>query len=185
MTRGWKASTWEALSQENAASLKWTWHPGMWHLSALPTADKRRSVISAPATDDSRPPEALFPFGEMASNVVDPALEFGAQQTERSDQDFKQRFQQGLQDSFYGQGAFYGPYPPQTQNGSQPAADSADAALQAIATAAQDRRPSTPSSASVGAADANAHGCVLALLTLVLPVFCFLRVLIPAEASCY
>lgn len=97
-------------------------------------------------------------LSEERTEVVDPALEFGAQQTERSDQDFKQRFQQGLQDSFYGQGAFYGPYPPQTQNGSQPAADSADAALQAIATAAQDRRPSTPSSASVGAADANAHG---------------------------
>lgn len=82
--------------------------------------------------------------------MIDPALEFGAQQPERSDQDFQQRFQ-GLQDSFYPQG---------TYATSQP---SADAALQAIATAAQDRRPSTPSSASVGAADANAHGCVLPL----------------------
>ncbi|KAF9635547.1 hypothetical protein BFW01_g6442 [Lasiodiplodia theobromae] len=87
---------------------------------------------------------------------IDPALEFGGQQPERSDQDFKQRFQ-GLQDSFYAHNAFYGPYPPPAQTASQTPADSADAALQAIATAAQDRRPSTPSSASVGAADPNAQ----------------------------
>ncbi|OMP86476.1 hypothetical protein BK809_0003646 [Diplodia seriata] len=84
---------------------------------------------------------------------IDPALEFGGQQPERSDQDFKQRLQ-GLQDSFYAHNAFYGPYPPQAQAASQ---TPADAALQAIATAAQDRRPSTPSSASVGAADPNSQ----------------------------
>ncbi|KAL1652319.1 hypothetical protein SLS58_000446 [Diplodia intermedia] len=81
---------------------------------------------------------------------IDPALEFGGQQPERSDQDFKQRLQ-GLQDSFYAHNAFYGPYPPQAQTASQAPA------LQAIATAAQDRRPSTPSSASVGAADPNSQ----------------------------
>lgn len=94
---------------------------------------------------------------------IDPALEFGGQQPERSDQDFKQRFQ-GLQDSFYAHNAFYGPYPPPAQTASQTPADSADAALQAIATAAQDRRPSTPSSASVGAADPNAQRCAQLLL---------------------
>ncbi|GME22588.1 C6 transcription factor [Neofusicoccum parvum] len=88
---------------------------------------------------------------------IDPALEFGDQQPDRPDHDFKQRFQ-GLQDSFYAHGPFYGSYPPQGQNASQPSADSADAALQAIATAAQqDRRASTPSSASVGATDPNAQ----------------------------
>ncbi|KAL1636252.1 hypothetical protein SLS56_001231 [Neofusicoccum ribis] len=88
---------------------------------------------------------------------IDPALEFGDQQPDHPDHDFKQRFQ-GLQDSFYAHGPFYGSYPPQGQNASQPSADSADAALQAIATAAQqDRRASTPSSASVGATDPNAQ----------------------------
>lgn len=115
--------------------------------SGRESADQRHGspTLTSPQTNMSEPPR------------IDPALEFGDQQPDRPDHDFKQRFQ-GLQDSFYAHGPFYGSYPPQGQNASQPSADSADAALQAIATAAQqDRRASTPSSASVGATDPNAQ----------------------------